>query len=134
MVCIQKNTLPVRPLRCALAKRVTNKQTALIVESLLFYMRLQMNLGGSHHKLVFLESDEGAERNKPICVCGMSVASGAQHIQTQLASLAVICENEFNRLHAYLRCTPSARAKHGIHSITHVVRSLVHLCLVAYAK
>jgi hypothetical protein len=34
-----------------------------------------MNLGDSHDKLVFLESDEGAEKKKAICACGMSVAS-----------------------------------------------------------
>lgn len=93
-----------------------------------------MNLGDSHYKLVFLESDEGAEKNKSICVCGMSVASGAQRVQTQLVAMAVICATEFNRLYPYLRYTPSARAKHGIPSITHVVRSLAHLCLSAFAK
>jgi hypothetical protein len=93
-----------------------------------------MNLGDSHDKLVFLESDEGAEKNKSICACGMSVASGAQGIQTQLASLAVICATEFNCRHTYRRYALSARAKHGIPSITHYVRSLAHLCLAAFAK
>lgn len=48
--------------------------------------------------------------------------------------MTVICATEFNRSYVYLRYTPSARAKHGIPSITHVVRSLIHLCLTAFAK
>jgi hypothetical protein len=68
-----------------------------------------MNLGDSHDKLVFLESDEGAEKNKSICACGMSVASGAQRVQTQLvSSLVVIRATEFKRIHTHQRCTPSA--------------------------
>jgi hypothetical protein len=93
-----------------------------------------MNLGDSHDKLVFLESDEGAEKNKSICACGMSVASGAQRVQTQLASMAVICATEFNCSHTYRRYALSARAKHGIPSFTHCVRSFAHLCLIAHAK